>query len=93
MLFFMPFTVCAFLALILTAANGGNTTPLSIPRPCKLDGVCVALETLSRGQERLEKTMKSCTESKKMVEFIILVSYKPKNSLSQEKSIPLTQTL
>lgn len=59
----MPFTVCAFLALILTAANGGNTTPLSIPRPCKLDGVCVALETLSRGQERLEKTMKSCTEN------------------------------
>ncbi|XP_068705750.1 uncharacterized skeletal organic matrix protein 7-like isoform X2 [Montipora foliosa] len=62
MLFLIPFTVCAFLALIVDNANGGITTFLPISRSCSMDDVCLTLGTLSRSQVRLEKTMKYGTD-------------------------------
>ena len=57
----------------MDTANGGITTFLPISRSCSIDDVCLTLETLSRSQVRLEKTMKYGTDGKKIVDFIVLV--------------------
>ncbi|KAK2550016.1 putative skeletal organic matrix protein 7 [Acropora cervicornis] len=65
MLSLIPFTVCAFLALI--TSNGGNATPSTIPLQCSANGVCAALETLTRSQDRLRKTLNLCTDGENMI--------------------------
>lgn len=60
MLSLIPFTVCAFLALI--ASKGGNATPSTISLQCSANDVCAALETLTRRQDHLQKTLNLCTD-------------------------------
>ena len=65
MLSLIPFTVCAFLALI--TSKGGSATPSTISLQCSENDVCAALETLTRRQDRLQKTLNLCTDGENMI--------------------------